>query len=292
MNKLLSTRTAMPGIMYPTIKQDYPSIEYVRFDSDHNKEDTLSFTEIILVTEGRILLSYDHFLNKKINKGKIILLSPGCHFTIRTDTPASALRFRFKEAIRLCEGYTIDRLSGNKSIPVDQINSLDSKSGVEAFALFLKDNMQKGLCQEDYLKLKAEELLYLLRSYYTAEELKQFFLPLLSPDARFHQFVLCNYRKIKTVKQFADLNNCSVSNFDKKFREAFGASAYQWMQKKKVNLLYHEINATDKPLNQIAKEQKFLSLPQFNDYCKKHFGYPPGKMRKLSSMFRDEKKIS
>jgi len=56
--------------------------------------------------------------------------------------------------------------------------------------------------------------------------------------------------------------------------------------------LYHEINATSKPLRQIAKEQKFLSLPQFNDYCKKHFGYPPGKMRKLASIFMPEREIS
>jgi len=292
MNKLLSSGVAISGITYPTGKQDKPSIEYVLFDDEQYKEEILHFTEIILVTEGALILSYDHFLNKKVTTGKIILLPPGCHFTIRTESYASALVFRFKEVIRLCDRHLVDKLSHDRNVPTECINSLDSKPAVDNFASFLKDNLKNGLSHEDYLKLKADELLYLLRSYYTADELKPFFHPLLSSDARFHQFVLRYYRKVKTVKEFADLNNCSVSNFDKKFREAFGTSAYQWMQGKKVNLLYHEINATDKPLQQIAKEQRFLSLPQFNDYCKKHFGYPPGKMRKLAAMFRAEKEVS
>jgi len=292
MNKLLSTGITIPRLTYPTVKQDNPSIEYIQYDAEQDKEGTLSLTEIILVTEGTFFLSYDHFLNRKITTGKIILLPPGCHFTIRTENNVSAFIFRFKEAIQLSESLSMDTLFIHKNLWADCLNSLDSRPGLDTFALSLKDNMQNGLCQEDYLKLKAEELLYLLRSYYTPDELKRFFLPLLGPDARFHQFVLRYYRSIKTVKEFADLNNCSVSNFDKRFREAFGMSAHQWMKRKKVSLLYHEINATNKPLRQIAKEQKFLSLPQFNDYCKKHFGYPPGKMRKLASIFMPEREIS
>jgi len=285
MNKLSFQGSLISSISPTTKKQEKPSIEYVQFEAEQNKEDTLLFTEIMLVTEGKFLLSYDHFLNKKINKGEIILLPPGCHFTVRTETCASVLIFRFKEAIKFSEGYDMHRLSVGKNPLTDHINTLDSIPGVETFVSFLKDNIQNGLCEEGYLKLKTEELLYLLRSYYTAEKLEEFFLPLLSPDARFHQFVLRHYRNIKTVREFADLNNCSVSCFDKRFRGVFGTSAHQWMSQKRVDLLFHEINATDKPLRQIAKEQRFLSLPQFNDYCKKHFGYPPGKMRKLTSIF-------
>ena len=111
---------------------------------------------------------------------------------------------------------------------------------------------------------------------------------LLSKDARFHEFVLRHYRKVKTVREFAELCNSSVSNFEKRFNKAFGMPPHKWMQQKRVNQLYHEISATDKPLSQIAKEQRFLSLSQFNDFCKKHFGYPPGKMRRLAFMFQKE----
>jgi len=289
MNKLSFRRGNFSTISIPTKKQEVPSVDYVQLKAGQKKEGTLSSTEIILVTEGEFLLSYDHFLDKKVNTGKILLLPPGCHFTIRAETSVSVLIFRIKEAIRLCEGYSINQIAVKKEIPENELNYLDIKPSIENYISFLKDNMEGGLKHEEYLKLKTEELFFLLRSYYTAEELGRFFRPLLSSDVQFHQFVLRYYRDIKTVREFAALSNCSVSNFDKKFRIAFGTSAYQWMQQKKVELLYYEISATDKSLGQIAKEQKFLSLPQFNDYCKKHFGYPPGKMRKLSSMFRAEK---
>jgi len=289
MDKLLSLGTTIPEINYPTSRQDRPSIEYVQFEAGQRKQETLRFTEIILVTEGHFLLSYDHFFDQEIESGKILLLPPGCHFTVRTEEYASALIVRIKEAIHFCQEYFIRHIPEQEEVSANRMNCLDVKPTVRNFISFLKDYMKRGLIHEEYLTLKVEELLYLLRFYYGAEELKNFFLPLLSSDVQFHQFVLHNYRKVKTVKEFAELHNCSVSNFDKKFHQTFGTSTFQWMQQQKIKLLYHEINATNKSLGQIAKEQKFLSLPQFNDYCKKHFGYPPGKMRKLASMFRIEK---
>jgi len=286
MNKLCFSGTTLSGLLIPTSRQEKPSIDYIQLEAGEKKEETLFSTEIILVTQGSFFLSYDHFLDRIIDAGKILLLPPGCHFTVRAETRVSALVFRMREAVRFCDGYATDNMDIGKDTPGHELSSLEVKPVVKEYISFLKDSMESGLDHEEYLQLKAQELLFLLRSYYAAEELRRFFRPLLSPDVRFHQFVLRYYRKVKTVREFAQLNNCSVSNFDKKFRGAFGTSAYQWMQQKKIDLLYHEINATQKPLRQIAKEQKFLSLPQFSDYCKKHFGYPPGKMRKLASLFR------
>jgi len=291
MNKLLSLGNSTSQLLCPSNIQEGPSIEYIQYEPGEKKEHALTFTHIILITEGSFLLSYDHFLDHKVDEGKIILLPPGAHFTVRIETRVSILVFRMKEAIRLCEGYDINNILSEKLSKSDRINSLEIKPAIANFISFLIDNLENGLCHEEYLKLKAEELLYLVRSYYPSKELRDFFFPLLSTNAQFHQFVLKYYRKVKTVKEFAELNKCSVSNFDKKFKETFGTSTYQWMQQKKVDLLYHEINATDKSLREIAREQKFLSLPQFSDYCKKHFGYPPGKMRKLASMFRSERSI-
>jgi len=291
MNKLLSLGNTVSQPLYPSGIQENSSIEYIRYEPGQRKEETLSLTHILLVTEGQLFLSYDHFLDHKLGRGKIILLPPGTHFTLRAETPSSVLMFRIKEAIRFCEGYTVNNIPGDKPAGANKLNHLDVKPVIAGFASFLTQNLENGLCHEEYLKLKTEELLYLVRSCYPVEELRDFFFPLLSRNVQFHQFVLRYYRQVKTVKEFATLNHCSVSNFDKKFRETFGTSAYQWMQQKKVELLYHDINVTDKPLREIAREQKFLSLSQFNDYCKKHFGYPPGKMRKLASMFRPERSV-
>jgi len=288
MGKFSSSGGAIPGNSIPTKKQEIPSIEHVQLKAGQKQEDTLSSTLILFVTQGEFFLSYDHILNLKVTTGKILLLPPGCHFTAWAQINASVLVFRINEAIHFCGEYSINSIRPNKDKAESNLNCLYVNPAMANFMSSLIDNIESGLKHEKYLKLKAEELLYMIKSYYTKKEIEYFFLPLLASDVQFHQFVLRYYRKVKTVREFAGLKNCSVSNFDKKFRMVFGTSAYQWMQQKKIDLLYHEINATDKPLRQIAKEQKFLSLPQFNDYCKKHLGFPPGKMRKMSTMFSVE----
>jgi len=277
--------------VYPTKENELPSIEFFHYKAGYTKQQTLSLTHILVVTEGSLILSYDHLFNKRIESGKIILLPPGCHFTVQMEEQTSIAVFRQKESLQFWQRMYINKSRGNTSDPFNELNCLSTKKEIITFISLLKQYMQNGLKNEEYLKLKNEELVYLIATYYTQEQQEAFFQPLLSPNSNFHNFVLQNYRSIKTVKEFAIRYNCSVSNFDKKFQQVFGLSAYQWMQQKKVKLLYHEINVTDKPLRQIAKEQKFLSLPQFNDYCKKHFGYPPGKMRKLASVFHLDKGV-
>jgi len=284
MSELFSFSTFITPI-YPPKEKELPSVEFRQYEAGYIKQQTLPLTHIIVVTEGSLLLSYDHLFNRQIGTGKVILLPPGCHFTIRTEEQASIVIFRQKEPMR----FYLKIYSNDDSDSItNELNCLNAKKEIMTFISLLKEYMGKGLLSENYLKLKNDELFYLITTYYSKSQQEAFFQPLLSPNSHFHNFVLQNYRKVKTVKEFANKYDCSVSNFDKKFRQVFGVSTHQWIQEKKIKLLYHEINVTDKPLGQIAKEQKFLSLPQFNDYCKKHFGYPPGKMRKLAAVFQSE----
>lgn len=268
----------------PQKNAEHPSIEFMQFEEGTEIEETLFATNIIFVTEGSFFLSYDHFLNIEIKAGKIILLPPGSHFIVRAATRMSFFVFRIKENIPFLKECDNE----SKGVYTEGLSMIEVNPGIQFFFTQLENNIAGGLIEEDYLVLKTKELIYLICTFYTKEEFNRFFSPLFSPDSRFHHFVLSNYRSVKTVRELADKYNCSVSNFEKKFRRSFGMPPHQWMQKKKVNTLYQDISLTDKPLSEIAKEQMFPSLSQFNDYCKKHFGYPPGKMRKLASLFKEE----
>lgn len=261
-----------------TSEKEFKHIEFHELLIGKTEQVMLNHTEIIIVTRGSILISYDHFSEREIKEGKIILLPAGCYFSVRTQTFASCCVFRIKEAIR----HNLDKKE--KPRFVYNLDTIEVNKAIMNTLYLLKENIQQGLDSLEYLKLKTEELLFFIQAFYSEDERFAFYYPLLSGNARFADFVLRNYRSVKTVREFAQLYNCSVSCFDKKFRKTFNSSVYQWMQKKKVSLLYHEIIDTDKPIRQIAAEQNFLSLPQFNDYCKKHFGLPPGKMRKQSAV--------
>ena len=80
--------------------------------------------------------------------------------------------------------------------------------------------------------IKQQEVLLVLRGYYTKKELFTFFSSILGHAGHFEDFVMDNYRKVKSVKEFAGLYCTSERSFNRKFRDCFKESPYQWMQKK------------------------------------------------------------
>ncbi len=265
-------------------QDENPACDIVDHSEGQKWSNTLLLGEIIIVRKGAISLSYDHFLNHRFVQDKILLLPPGCHFQAMAERESILFVFRIIHSPTLYENYPLKQLNEElKGITVsNQIHTLDVIEPIVNLLNALDYNINNGLRCSYFLQQKVNELILLLRAYYPKEELINFFRPILLNSSRFTNFVLQNYRCVKTVKELASLYACSMSNFDKKFRKAFGMAPYQWIQERKVKTIYHELYMSDKPLKQISEEQGFKSLPQFNDYCKKHLGYPPGKMRKIA----------
>ncbi|MDH6535067.1 AraC family transcriptional regulator [Parabacteroides sp. 52] len=251
--------------------------------------DTVQATEVMILIEGSMHLSFDFVLNKELHTGHMILFAPGTHFKIRSQEGASLLILRIRESIRLCDCFSLNQLKAVAVSTEEKTDLLEVKPILQTYLRELRQNLQSGLLCAEYMKLKCEEFLILLRAYYTKDELSSFFSPVLHENSSFTDFILKNYRRVKKVNEFAQLYACSLSNFDKKFKKAFGISAYKWMKGKRVELIYHEINTTNKPFGQIAEEQGFLSLPQFTDFCKKNLGDSPGRIRKgISNALKGE----
>jgi len=263
-------------------------VEYLSYTDEYAREELLPHCELFFVLSGNLFISYDRFLDCQVEAGKAFLLPTGCCFKMQIEKGTSLMLFRFEEIITFCGRASLRDLLCNSSNPVSDLYLLEVKPPIKSYLFFLKDILDKGGLTDHYFEIKTEELFHLLRGYYSNEELSLFLEPLVSEDVSFSNFVLTNYRKVKTVKEFSSLYTTSLSSFERKFKQVFGISPYQWMKDKKVQLVYHELNATDKPIKQIAEEQNFLSLPQFNDFCKKHLGFPPGKIRKLGVLFNQE----
>lgn len=261
-----------------------PIVEYITYTKGHLWEEQLTQTAIILILEGSFKLTYEQFLCIKISCGNILLLPPGCHYKAYTEEGCSHFVFTLSQIEHFCDKFSLERLAGENMDPGTDIQILNTTKTIDNYLSDLYGHHMQGLRCRMFHEIKVKEFFFLLRAYYPRKKLAGFFGPLLSNNSRFMNFVLQHYKKVKTVNEFASLYQCSVSSFDKKFRNTFGMSPYRWMMQKKINVLYNEINTTDKPFRQIAKEQKFSSLPQFTDFCKKHFGYSPSKMRRLATV--------
>lgn len=239
--------------------------------------------EIMLVLNGRIGVSFEKVQNQTMEIGQMVLLPPCSRVSITTENMAQVLIFRLRTNIQLCDRYSLEKLYveiGDSHMFEGKLNTLVVNERVNEFlGTFLK-YLSEGLRCIYFFEIKIKELFFILRAYYPKRELAAFFSSMLSADSEFLYFVLDNYAKVHSVKEFAQLASYSLSGFDKQFRKVFGMSAYQWMKQKRLKSIYHELNCSPKSFREICEDHAFSSLSQFNDYCKKNFGLPPGKIRR------------
>jgi len=240
----------------------------------------VSHTQVLFVSEGSFRIAYDSFLDEPVRKGQMLLLYPGMEFKAHTAEGVSFIVLHLHDIVHLCDRIAFSTLAvKGKEFSNSGLPSLEIKPILHTFLELLLETFSTGLRCSNFLELKVREFLFLLRGYYTKKELHRFFHPVLNRDIPFAAFVLDNFRQVRTVTEFATLYSCSLSSFDKKFRNTFGTSSYQWMLSRKADIIYHEIHTTTKTFRLIAEEQGFLSLSQFTDFCKKHLGNAPSKIR-------------
>lgn len=127
---------------------------------------------------------------------------------------------------------------------------------------------------------KDNELLSILYTFYPAGELGSMFYPLLTTNLNFKNFVLANYKKVETVGELAELAGCSQVTLNRKFKEYFNDSAYQWMIKNKMILIRKRLQNPTASLADIAREFGFYSGSELNRFCQRQFGTTALKIRK------------
>ena len=107
-----------------------------------------------------------------------------------------------------------------------------------------------------------------------------FFSPILNKTVNFKDFVIANYQKVKTVEDLSVLFGCSLRSFNRKFKEHFDDSPYNWILKQRAKHIKAQLLTPDIEFSEIIKEFKFSSASHFSTYCKKQFGITPREIRK------------
>jgi len=159
---------------------------------------------------------------------------------------------------------------------------------IEHFVLCVDD----GIRCSYYFETKMKELFFMLRAYYTKEELAGFFSPLVSKDSLFMNLMYKNYRKVKSVQELADISMYSTSGFKKQFNKVFGTSASEWLSDQKAALIFQDLNNPSLNIKEIAYKYDFSSVSSFSSFCLNKFGLPPGKMKKENMNSKKKKLVT
>lgn len=274
-------------------KREKPIIENRIIPKGFKGEVDIEDNVLIFVVEGDVYISYGRVPEENVKTGKIMLLPVGSkiNFCALQKTTYTILRLQSQSNFDERLSYKLllkDILAEDTCLEKSAENLpnyyLDMNNCLWAYINNLNARIQDGIKSTVFFELKLKELFFLLRAYYPKEELFRFFEPIVYGDHEFLNIIMCNFQKVKTVKELADLTNYSISGFEKRFKRVFNTSAGNWIKQQKSMNIFHEISMGDVSFKNICFKNGFSSLSHFNNYCKLHFGLTPGEIRKQQKM--------
>ncbi|QIK54723.1 helix-turn-helix transcriptional regulator [Dysgonomonas sp. HDW5B] len=261
-------------------KEDKAPIEGLKINAANLWENIAEESKIIFVIEGRINISYGEVTDRIVESKQMFILRQGYQYKAYVEEDTFIMIFRISSQINFCDRFSIQQLCKKESKTEEVFNLLEVNDRLRGFLHWTYVNISDGIKCTHFFDIKKQELFFLLRAYYSKEDLALLFSSLLNNDQIFSNFIYDNHYKVKNIQQLVALSNYSVSAFNKRFKKSFGISPYKWMKDQRAKRIFHEINNYTKNFKVISEEYGFSSLSQFNDFCKVHFGLTPGEIRK------------
>jgi AraC-like DNA-binding protein len=248
-----------------------PEGEY--FVSSHSDYNCLFF-----FIEGDINLSFES-QDYEIKKNTIGFFPKSSGYKIYAKSDSDIIINYFSKPIDLCEKLALENLAtflGKKSHnPI-----LKMKPALKTFLNSLLFYLNEGISCKHFHEIKQKELFFILRFFYTKEEVAGLFAPIISQNLDFKNIVLSNYLNINSVKELANVCNYSLSSFNRNFKSNFNENPYIWLQNQKLKYITGKLSNKNIPFSQIIDEFGFSSPAHFTIYCKKHLQVTPSQFRK------------
>jgi AraC-like DNA-binding protein len=240
---------------------------------------------IAIITKGEFEFSCGSHVNVIAKEKQMIVVPVNKSCTVNVLSDSTILTIRLNIDLSFCDHLSFKMLLENELVENSKakknyVKILTINKRIKSYLVNLVNYIEDGLQCSYLLEMKIKELLFILRAYYSKEDLYGFFRPILNNDLMFSVKIHQYYKNSSTVNELAKLMNYSISGFEKKFKKVFCMATSKWLQNKRAQNIYHEINCTSKTFSEMSYEYGFSSPAHFNLFCKKQFGESPGNIRK------------
>ena len=245
-------------------------------------EITLSYHEIVFMIEGRLRYMIRDHNPVELVRGYFTFIPIGRTLRYKAKTNCLIFIVRQNMNFRLCHSFSIEKLYNiiNRGNTSCKLTPLEINPRLYHYINGLKDTCEDGIMCRYFFEAKITEFFVLLRAYYSDEQLQGLFLPILSPDTEFSEFVYRNYKKYRTVTEMAVAMKLTTGQFTDRFHRIFSQAPRDWMQKQKANGIFTDICHSNKTLKQISADYDFAVQAHLIRFCKKIFNQTPGEMRR------------
>lgn len=262
-----------------------PSIDKVSLDEKQSWQIISRENNILVVLEGEFNFSLENYPDQLISEGQMLAIPSGCNFEIKANRGSTFLLLKIAYDQHLTACLSMEKLmkEGEKR----QEHKLYLLSINNPFKIFLDSlnlYIEEGLKCHSLYEYKIKEMFFIFRSFYTKEDLYDFFYLHLTSDLSFSDFIYKNYEKIKSVNEFAKLQNTSISTFQRRFLRVFGTSPNKWMQEQKAVKVFRDIQENKLNTKEICSNYGFYSPAHLHAFCKKHFGHTLKQLRSKENL--------
>lgn len=235
---------------------------------------------IIFVIHGQLSCSCDGFKEIIIGDCEMVFILRSSFFKCSAELNSKYLVCFCDKVTHLCDKNSISSLYKFTLEHDYQFKSLDIRGKMKVFLQLLTLYLEDGANCIHLHDIKVQELFWLLRAYYTKQELASFLYPIIGETLDFRTKVYANYQRAGTAQELARMCGLSTRVFGRKFKVEFGESPYSWMQKKMISHIKNRLSDKSIPLKDIIEEFNLSSLPHLVRLCKSLLGETPGEFRK------------
>lgn len=234
-----------------------------------------NYNRILFLLAGDSLLHCNEFVDHPFSRNQMFLIPQSALASFRALTPCHLLVCRFSIPLDSSSRAELSSLWHYTRDLKPDFYSANVISPLTEFCWLLVHYL-KDKVDDDYLhEIKQKELFSIFRCYYCHEELARLFYPILSPSLSFKMRVYQNYLKVSNGDELASMLEMSRSVFDRKFKEAFGTTARQWILRQIASHLVYDAVDPDVTITDLMDRYNFNSGTQFNRFCRQQFGCTP-----------------
>jgi len=234
---------------------------------------------LVMLLEGRAKVMYDEFSYTEVEGGRMFLIPKVSKYKVVFKSSSTVFLFLFDALKSEMDRDYFEKLALTSESITPIFETLPMRRSVMVFLNQLGQYFIDGTYSSTVGYIKERELFFIIRSYYTANEVSGAFYALICKNMSFRAFVLSHYAKAKCISDLAVWSNTSLSTFKRKFHENFGESIYQWMLKQKSNHILQTLKEENVTIADVVEMYEFSSASHFNRFCKKQFGETPAALR-------------
>jgi len=234
---------------------------------------------ILFVKQGSFKILNDPTQEIVVNESEMIFIPPFTPFKAVALNPLYLISFAFDNNVNFCNKLSLTPRNITCESFLDGFKVMNINTHLHVFLTGISSYLDDNISCMGLFFIKQSEFFFIMKTYYSQEEIVRFFCSILCNKNDFKRTVLNSYSKDSSVSELAAKNNMTVKTFTRRFKENFGDTPYQWLIKQNVKEIRMKLADLDIQIKDIAYEFGFTSASHFTNFCKTQMNESPQAIR-------------